>query len=162
MDEVEVVPVTLDEKSVLGQLVQFYRYDFASIRGYELDEDGVIPYRLLDRYFDEPNREACFIRRGGKLAGFTMTSALDADVRSVSEFFVVRHHRRQRVGWNAARSMFRRHPGRWTLQFDSANEEAAAFWPRVVADLASSAVESRPKPPTSAFPGIELSFEIRS
>jgi predicted acetyltransferase len=158
--EVELVRVAPDDKPVLGRLVQLYRYDFALIRGYELDEDAMIPYGHLDRYFDEPHREACFIRHRGKLAGFTMTSALDGDVRSVSEFFVVRHHRRQGVGRRAARAMFLRHPGRWMLQFDAANEEAAAFWPAVVAALAAGAVESRPKAATSAFPGTELRFDV--
>jgi len=161
MEEVELIRVGHDDKPVLAQLVQLYRYDFASIRGYELDDDAMIPYRHLDRYFDEPHREACFIRHRGKLAGFTMTSALDGDVRSVSEFFVVRHHRRQGVGRRAARAMFLRHPGWWMLQFDAANEEAAAFWPAVVAALAADTVVSRPKPETSAYPGTELNFEVR-
>ena len=160
MEEVELTPVACDDKPVLERLVQLYRYDFASIRGYELDEHGMIPYRYLDRYFDDPRREACFIRCAGRLAGFTMTSALADDVRGVSEFFVVRHHRRMGVGRRAARAMFRRHPGRWMLQFDAANEEAAAFWPPVVRALAACAVVSRPKAATSAFPGTELRFEI--
>ncbi|MEX1006236.1 MAG: GNAT family N-acetyltransferase [Acidimicrobiia bacterium] len=160
MDDVELVPVAHDDKPVLGRLVQLYRYDFASIRGYELDESGMIPYRYLDRYFDEPHREACFIRHRGNLAGFTMTSALDAEVRAVSEFFVVRHHRRRGVGRRAAGAMFRRHPGRWMLQFDTANSEAVAFWPGVAAALAAGVVESRPKAAASAFPGTELRFEV--
>jgi predicted acetyltransferase len=157
---VELVPVTPDDRLVLARLVQLYRYDFASIRGYELDERGLIPYRYFDRYFDEPHREACFIRFDGRLAGFTMTSAVVPGVRSVSEFFVVRHHRRKGVGRRAAIEMFERHPGRWMLQFDTANDEAAAFWPPVVAALAAGAVESRPKPASSAFPGTELWFEV--
>jgi predicted acetyltransferase len=160
MGDVELVPVAHGDKPVLERLVQLYRYDFASIRGYELDERGMIPYRYLDRYFDDPHREACFIRHRDKPAGFTMTSALDGDVRGVSEFFVVRHHRLQGVGRRAASAMFRRHPGRWMLQFDAANEEAAAFWPGVVAALATGVVESRPKAATSAFPGTELRFEV--
>lgn len=75
-------------------------------------------YRFLDNYFTEEGREACFVTVGGQLAGFTMTRLLDDGAREVAEFFVVRRYRRQGVGREAARQMFRRHPGQWVLAFD--------------------------------------------
>jgi predicted acetyltransferase len=160
VDDVALLPVAVGARAVLERLVQLYRYDFASIRGYELDEQGLIEYPFLDRYFVDPHREACFIRYCGKLAGFTMTSEIAAGRRSVSEFFVVRHHRRHGVGRRAAHALFRRHPGLWVLQFDAANHEASAFWPRVVAEIATGAVDAGSKPATAMYPGTELHFEV--
>ncbi|MFI0721730.1 GNAT family N-acetyltransferase [Streptomyces sp. NPDC021224] len=51
-----------------------------------------------DHYFREDDREACFIRIDGALAGFSMTRGLDDSVREVSEFFVLRRHRRLGAG----------------------------------------------------------------
>ena len=99
---VELVAVTEADKPVLERLLQLYRYDMAPYRGYELDEHGTIPYRYLDHYFLHADREACFVRHGGNLAGFTMTRALEGGERDVAEFFVVRHHRRCGVGARAA------------------------------------------------------------
>jgi predicted acetyltransferase len=159
-DQVALVPVTEADKPVLERLVQLYRYDMAPYRGYELDEHGTIPYRYLDHYFLDGDREACFVRHGGNLAGFTMTRALESGERDVAEFFVVRHHRRRGVGARAAGAMFRRHPGDWVLTFDAANPPAAAFWPVVAASVAAGDVTSGPKPPTAAFPGTELRFTV--
>jgi predicted acetyltransferase len=160
MEEVELVRVAPGDKAVLERLVQLYRYDFASIRGYELDDRGTIPYQNLDAYFVERHREACFIRYSTRLVGFTMTSELEPGVRTVSEFFVVRYQRRHGVGRRAASAMFRRHPGRWMLQFDAANQEASVFWPTVVAEVATGPVDARPKLSTSMYPGTALRFEV--
>lgn len=157
---VELAPVGAIDRPVLDRLMQLYRYDMAGFRGYELDDDGTIPYRYLDNYFAGEGREACFIRHGSRLAGFTMTSPLDRGERSVSEFFVVRHHRRHGVGLRAAVAMFGRHPGRWVLAFDANNGPAAAFWPTVVASVAVDGVRSTPKPSSAAFPGTELRFGV--
>jgi predicted acetyltransferase len=121
---------------------------------------GTIPYRYLDYYFIDGNREACFIRHCGHLAGFTMTRAVPAGTRDVAEFFVVAHHRRRGVGRRAAVAMFRRHPGPWVLAFDSANGPACGFWPAVAASVASAGVASAAKPASAGYPGTELRFEV--
>ena len=159
---VELVAVTEADKPVLERLLQLYRYDMAPYRGYELDEHGTIPYRYLDHYFLHADREACFVRHDGNLAGFTMTRALEGGERDVAEFFVVRHHRRCGVGACAAGAMFRRHPGDWVLTVDAANAPAAAFWPVVAASVAVGDVTSGPKPPAAVFPGIGASSTVAS
>jgi predicted acetyltransferase len=71
-----------------------------------------------------------------------------------AEFFVVRRHRRHGIGRDAARRMFRRHPGEWLLAFDHANLAAARFWPSVVAAIADGRVDSDDRyPPEVSYPG---------
>jgi predicted acetyltransferase len=138
---VNLTPAAEQDKSILANLLQLYCYDMSEIRGYDLTPHGTFMYPYLDHYFTDDSREACFITAGGALAGFTMTRGLEDGTRRVSEFFVVRHHRRHGTGQEAARQLFRRHPGPWQLTFDHANHLAAKFWPRVTASIADGAVQ---------------------
>ncbi|MEE1806698.1 GNAT family N-acetyltransferase [Streptomyces sp. BE133] len=158
---IEMVSVPAEDKTVLGNLVQLYQYDFSDVRGYDVTPHGTFVYRFLDHYFTEDDREACFILMDETLAGFSMTRWLDDGVREVSEFFVLRRHRRRGAGRTAARLMFRRHPGQWTLAFDHANRSAARFWPGVVASVADGPVQCEDRhPPDAAYSGSWLRFRI--
>jgi predicted acetyltransferase len=158
-----LVVVTEEHKHVLANLLQFYRYDFSAIRGYELTPHGTFVYRYLDHYFCEDDREACFITADGQLAGFTMTRRICDGPREVAEFFVVRRHRGHGVGRDAARQMFGRHPGEWLLAFDHANLAAAQFWPAIVTAMADGPVSSSDRyPPDVSFPGTWLRFHVQN
>ncbi|WP_328918058.1 MULTISPECIES: GNAT family N-acetyltransferase [unclassified Streptomyces] len=158
---VEVVPVAEGDKAPLGNLVQLCLYDFSELRGYDITPHGTFVYRFLDHYFTEDDREACFITTDGILAGFSMTRWLDSGDREMSEFFVLRRHRRLGVGRVAAQLLFRRHPGKWTLSFDHANRNAARFWPGVVAEVADGPVHRQDRhPPDVSYPGTWLRFRI--
>ncbi len=91
-----------------------------------------------------------------------MTRRAGGGAREVAEFFVVRRHRRHGIGRDAARQMFRRHPGEWLLAFDHANSEAAQFWPSVVAAIAAGPVSSGDRyPPEVSYPGTWLRFDVQ-
>ncbi len=159
---IELSLVAEQHKSVLANLIQLYCYDFSEIRGYDMTAHGTFTYRYLDHYFTEDGREACFITADDALAGFTMTRRLDDGSRAVSEFFVVRHHRRHGTGQAAAHQMFRRHPGPWQLAFDHANHPAARFWPPVTASIADGPVRRTERyPPDVAYPGTLLRLHVR-
>jgi predicted acetyltransferase len=156
---IELEPVAEADKAVLARLLELYRYDMSDFRPYELSPHGTYGYRYLDAYFLNDDREACFIKVDGELAGFTMTRMLHDNVRSVAEFFVVRRWRRTDVGTTVARQLFARHPGRWEVAVDDANTAGQAFWPAVCGAAAGSAIETRRKPDDANYPGIKLLFE---
>jgi predicted acetyltransferase len=158
--DVALQVVAEDDKAVLANLVQLYRHDLSEFRHYPLTEHGTFVYRFLDHYFFDDGREACFVRAGGELAGFVMSRPLEDGAREVAEFFVVRKWRRRGVGSAAAEAMFRRHPGRWSVSYDDANPTADAFWPGVVASVASGTAERARKPATASYPGTELRFAV--
>jgi predicted acetyltransferase len=159
---VDLEPAAEQDKPVLMNLIQLYCYDFSEIRGYDLTAHGTFVYRYLDHHFTDDAREACFITAGGTLAGFTMTRRLPDGAREVSEFFVVRRHRRRGVGEAAARQMFGRHPGLWQLSFDHANQPAAEFWLRVTASIADGPLQRTDRyPPEVAYPGTWLRLHVQ-
>lgn len=157
---IELQRIAEVDKAVLANLLQLYRYDMSRYRGLELTDHGTFVYRFLDLYFVEAeHRDAYLIRHEGELAGFAMTRPLPDSFREMSEFFVARAHRRRGVGRRAAKLVFEIHPGSWEVAFDTANEEAAAFWPGVVAAAASSPVAHREaRPPERSFHQTVLRF----
>lgn len=163
MEDVELIEVTEDDKTVLANLVQLYCYDMSAVRGYDLTEHGTYIYRYLDHYFLETGRDALFLRHAGALAGFVMSRELPAGEREVAEFFVVRSHRRAGVGARAAEALFALHPGRWVVAYDDQNHDGSAFWPAVVERVAIGGVErEHVVPPTTRYERTVLRFSVSS
>jgi predicted acetyltransferase len=156
---VELTTVAEGDKPVLLNLMQFYCYDMSVLRGVDVTEHGQFIYRYIDHYFLESDRDVLFVRHDGALAGFVMSRELSPGEREVAEFFVMRRHRTFGVGSSAAEQLFALHPGRWVAAFDDANEEAAKFWPRVVARAAVGTIDrSQIGPPEHRFNRTILRF----
>ncbi len=157
---VELVTAGEADKPVLANLLQFYQYDFSEIRELDLTPHGTFTYRYLDSYFTETGREAYFVTVDGTLGGFALLRGdVDDDGSwNVAEFFVVRRHRRRGVARRAARLLFARHPGEWTLSFDRNNAPATALWRSVVAEVATGEITETERPPPIA--GTRLRFTV--
>ncbi|WP_194922883.1 hypothetical protein [Catenulispora pinisilvae] len=100
----------------------------------------------------------------GRPAGFALARCdVDGDdgAWNVSKFFVVRGHRGCGVAKQAARLLFQRHPGPWTLSYLPANLPASRFWPNLVAAEASGPISRlEQQPPKVSAPKIRLRFRI--
>lgn len=162
--DADLVAVGAADKPVIAALLQLYLHDFSEFEPRELTAHGTFDYPWLDSYFTAPEREAYLITVAGHPAGFALARC-DVDGSegdwNVSEFFVVRRHRRQGVAERAARLLFARHMGPWTLSFLVGNVPAARFWPRVVEAVATGPVVRRDLPRTEgANPKVRLWFEV--
>ena len=142
-DAIEVVEAALSDKAVIRRLLELQAHDHSEFDSKEINEHGEFGYRYLDHYWTEPDRHPFLIRSGAHIAGFAFVSGLhaadegeveeSADARySMSEFFVLRRHRRRGVGQQAAHALFRRFPGPWRVRQTPGNEPATSFWRAVV------------------------------
>ncbi len=132
---IEIQPVSYDDKIVLQRLMELYLYDFSEYDGAEINAHGVFGYPYLDNYWTEAGRYPFFIRVDGKLAGFVLVSRhafLPGNEQSISEFFVMRKYRRMGVGGWAACAIFDRFPGKWEVQEEHGNPPSHHFWRRVI------------------------------
>jgi len=134
---VEVVPAALADAMVIDNLMQLYLHEFSAVDGRHVEEDGRFSYQHFDRYWSETGRYPFLICVDGGLAGFALVvaSALiepGSNGHSIAEFFVLRNHRRRRVGERAAVTLFDRFPGHWSVAEHAANEPAQAFWRAVI------------------------------
>lgn len=141
-----------EKRPVVEALFQLYVHDFSEHwagqpRG-ELQEDGRFPdYGGLDSYWVDPQRSAWLVRVDGHLAGFALLSAESHSGRpadhDVSEFFVVRKHRRGGVGFSAAQQLIGARKGLWEIAVTRSNVGAQGFWRRVAAELGGGEVDEQ-------------------
>jgi predicted acetyltransferase len=134
MRQVEIEPVPFARKDVLRSLLQLYIYDFTEFEQRPLGEDGRYAYPYFDEYWAPASGEqrfAYFVRVDGELAGMAMVRVVNGS-NVMSEFFVMRPHRRGGTGMAAARAVFKAHPGNWIVHEHPANLPAQAFWRRAI------------------------------
>jgi predicted acetyltransferase len=102
----------------------------------------------LPTYLDDPDACGYLISYRDAPAGFAFVRTLPDETRTIGDFFVVRAARRRRLGYEVARELLRRHPGRWEIGFQAENAGAAEFWRRLATDVvgASWREDLRPVP----------------
>ncbi|MGC4189762.1 MAG: GNAT family N-acetyltransferase [Thermomicrobiales bacterium] len=145
---IELVPVRLEDRPVLANLMQLYLYDFSEFAGWTINEHGLYDYRYLDHYWTDPGRHPFFVRADGELAGFALVSTVeavttDAPEHHMAEFFIMRKFRRTGVGETAARTLFGQFPGPWSVSQMQWNDAAQRFWRTVIARYTQGAYTER-------------------
>lgn len=145
---VDVTPAAPDEQPIVRALFELYTYDFSPIMGLDVEGDGRFRVRPLEKFWSDPRCHAFLFRVQDKLAGFALVqqrSRLSGDesVCDMDQFFVLRRYRRHGVGERAAHLLFDRFRGRWEIREEHGNDDATAFWRRVIERYTGAAVEER-------------------
>ncbi|PUA34569.1 GNAT family N-acetyltransferase [Paenibacillus elgii] len=132
--EVVVSKAAAEQKSVLRNLLELYKYDFTEFDPEDVNEHGLFEYPYLDHYWTEEGRHPFLVHVDGKLAGFALIRELGSDERvySIAEFFVMKKYRRHGVGREMAFDLFNRFPGQWEVAQMEENEPAQTFWRRII------------------------------
>jgi predicted acetyltransferase len=157
-------PITERDRSVVERLWQLYSHDMSEVRGTMPNGEGLYKAGRLPTYFGDPDRAGYLITFEGAPAGFAFVQGLSAEPRMIGDLFVVRAARRRRVGYDVARELLRRYPGRWEIAFQVENSGAPEFWRRVVSDAVGADwhEELRPVPGKPHIPPDHfVVFEIR-
>ena len=131
----EIEKVKLENKSVLKNLTELYKYDFSEFDPEDVNEHGLYEYMYVDHYFTEEGRFPFFIKVNEKYAGFALIRAIEENDRtyySMSEFFVIKKYRKSGVGKQAAFQLFSKFPGEWEVSEMEENVPAQAFWRKVI------------------------------
>jgi predicted acetyltransferase len=136
---------------VLRRLMQLYLYDFSAIDGWTIASDGLYgSASSIELFWTEPKRKSFLIYADGVLAGFVLirdgARFAGEGTREISEFFVLRHHRRHGVGALAARRVFDMFPGKWELTQITSNTAAQAFWRQVISAYTRGRYLEMPRP----------------
>ena len=157
---VEIIGPRIEDRPLIKNLYVFYRYDLMAFiergPGSFINEFGTIDGQTSrahdeavsgeDIYWQKPGiLTPLLIRADGHLAGFALVndvahSGLATDF-SMAEFFIARKHRRTGVGQAAATAVIATRPGQWDIAVIRRNTGAQAFWRRVAASVAGSAVQ---------------------
>jgi predicted acetyltransferase len=137
--DITVTEATLADEPTFRNLFQFYLYEFSRFMGWPVTYAGRFIEIDLDGCWTDEKRQPFLVRADRQLAGFAIVDACDvselsgsANVRQMSEFFVLAAHRRQGIGDQAATALFDRSPGKWEIRQMAQNADATAFWRAVL------------------------------
>jgi predicted acetyltransferase len=131
--------------------MQLYLYDFAAIDDWPISDDGLYGNAAtIESFWTDPRMISLFVWADGVLAGFVLVRdgayfAGDG-TRDISEFFILRRHRRRGIGTEVARRVFDQFPGKWEVTQLTRNVEAQAFWRRVIGQYTSGRYDEGPRP----------------
>jgi predicted acetyltransferase len=131
--------VTYEQKSVLRNLLELYKYDFSEYDPMDINVHGLYEYKYLDHYWTEDGRHPFFIEVDEKLAGFALVCKLgvndsELEIYSMAEFFVMKKYRRMGVGSTVAKNLFSLFPGVWKVSQIEENTPSLLFWRRLIGE----------------------------
>lgn len=140
--KIQVSRIPYEDKTILFNLIQLYRYDSSEYDGHALNKHGSYSYKYLDHQWTEDYQRPLIVKVDGEIAGFVLlildvpkaytklSSAEQTNV--VSDFFIMRKFRRKGVGKQVAFTLFEQFPGVWEIKQTVANREAYLFWKHIV------------------------------
>ncbi|NUU77632.1 GNAT family N-acetyltransferase [Paenibacillus xylanilyticus] len=140
----EVTAIDYEDKHVLHNLIQLYRYDSSEFDGHGLTKHGLYLYKYLDHQWTDTFRYPLMIRVNGELAGFALLMlavprefvhvSVASETNVISDFFILRKFRNKGYGKQAAFQIFDLFLGAWEIRQTLANKPANQFWNRVIHD----------------------------
>lgn len=148
---ITIDPVPMEQKSVLRNLLELYKYDFTEYDPEDINEHGLYEYKYLDHYWTEEGRHAYFVRADGKLAGFALLRQLGHTdegiaIYAMAEYFIMRKYRRSGLGREIAFRLFDRFQGVWRVAQIEENMPARHFWRKIVSEYTEGRFEELREP----------------
>lgn len=147
----EILDIPYEDKSVLQNLIQLYRYDSSEYDGHVLNKYGLYQYKYLDHQWTDEYRRAFFIYKDDELAGFALVTvgvprefvklSRAQETNVMSDFFVLRKYRGQGVGKQAAFDIFDKLPSAWEIRQTPKNRPANQFWNKVINEYTNGKYE---------------------
>lgn len=126
---IEIVKVERKDKEILREMLRDYEKEITD------GKDG--EYKYFDSYWEKENRWPFFIKVDEKIAGFVLVNQhnlVEPEAKNLSEFYVKKEYRGQRVGLRAAIKVFEIFPGKWEIRQMIENQKAHVFWLKVLSE----------------------------
>lgn len=138
--------IPYEDKPLLYNLIQLYRYDSSEFDGHVLNRHGQYLYKYIDHQWTDEYRRPFMVTVDEEIAGFVLVS-LDVPqehmklskaekTNLISDFFIMRKYRRRGVGKKAAYTLFEEFKGTWEIRQTVGNKPAYAFWKHVISEYA--------------------------
>ncbi|QFT89605.1 hypothetical protein FIU87_13170 [Bacillus sp. THAF10] len=148
--EISLKLASYEDKPILQNLLQLYRYDSSEFDGHVLNRHGLYNYKYLDHQWTEDYRRPYIVKVNGEIAGFallilgvpkefTKLSTYE-NTNVISDFFIMKKYRHKGVGKTVAVSLFEQFPGVWEIKQTCENKAAYQFWKKVISDYTEDAI----------------------
>jgi predicted acetyltransferase len=139
---------SIDDESLLENLLELYMHDMSEFFPLKLNSLGRFCYDRLPLYWSQPeSRWAYIVRVDEEVAGCALVAqgsvaSTDAAVFDLNEFFVLRSHRRQGIGQRAANLLWNKQPGKWIVRVEQTNQRALHFWDTTIRSYAGTSAST--------------------
>jgi len=135
--EIKLEKASIEQKSILRNLMELYNYDFTEFDPEDVNEYGLYGYKYLDHYWTEEDRFPFLIRVNNNWAGFVLVrktgmNSKGNDIYSIAEFFIMKKYRKMGVGKEVAQIVFDTFKGEWKIRQIEENIPAQHFWRNVI------------------------------
>ncbi|QAS51508.1 GNAT family N-acetyltransferase [Halobacillus litoralis] len=129
--------VRTDEAAKLHNLMQFYIYEFSNyLPDIKLEDNGAYKPFDLEKYWNNNQFHAYFIKLGDELIGFALIeSATFSNPNTVEEYFIITKYKGKGYGKVIAKKLFTLFPGEWEITQIENNEPAHAFWKGLIHEV---------------------------
>ncbi len=142
--DIQITDVPYEDKTILYNLIQLYRYDSSEFDGHVLNEHGFYLYKYLDNQWTEDYRRPFIVKVDGEIAGFVFVIldvpkeftvlSLAEETNVISDFFIMRKYRGKGVGKEVAFSIFNQFSGTWEIKQTYGNKIAYRFWKKIISE----------------------------
>jgi predicted acetyltransferase len=130
------------DREWLGNVYPLYLHDLSEFDDhyYTLNERGLWEPDYLPSWLEGDTDHPLIISESGCRIGFALVNEGPSPYLMpgigfrLSEFFVLRHHRRHGFGLQAAFALFGRFCGKWQLTVLPRNKPAICFWDRIISE----------------------------
>ncbi len=136
--QAKIIEASPAQRHLLRALFELYAHDLSPFTGADVDADGrFTPAHFLKGSWS-PDFHPFLLRVNGAWTGFAWVtrgsyiSPGRAMNYLMAEFFILRKYRQQGLGQRFAHHLFRRFPGVWEVGQLPLNQDAIAFWRRVI------------------------------
>lgn len=138
--DVQIEKVSLEQKNVLRNLLELYKYDFSEFDPEDVNDQGLYGYKYFEHYWTEPSRFPFLIKVNGNYAGFALVRKITQEDEnpesyfSMAEFFVMKKYRKSGVGKQTAFYLFDTFSGTWEVAEMKENVPAQKFWREIISE----------------------------
>ncbi|HFD0826701.1 TPA: GNAT family N-acetyltransferase [Legionella pneumophila] len=119
-------------------MARFYVYDRTKYLRWECPETGMFECIYFKHYFEEPEQHAFLVKIDHELAGFVLldkTKLIEKIDWSMGEFFILAKFQSNGIGGQAAREIFSRFLGKWSVAVMPENLGAVKFWRKIINEV---------------------------
>jgi predicted acetyltransferase len=137
-EDAVVCRATVEDFGRIENLMQFYNYDLSEWYPIDFASHGLYALRPKQPYWSKSTVVPYVVRVGGHLAGFAVVDEEVVDAESnynMGYFFIARRYRGLGLGLHLAKSVVRRHIGRWEVYHLEKNAAAKRFWSKAIASI---------------------------
>ena len=139
--------ITVDNKQLLWNLLQFALYDGSFYINNKIGENGLFEYNWFENYFTDDDRVAYLIKSENSILGFVLVNSNlkllhDCKAQTIAEFLILPQYRKNHIGKKVAYEIFDMFDGEWEVQPMENNTGAYQFWRKIIREYSNNKYET--------------------